>query len=165
MQCGSRLINPPFRRRQPLLPSSNESIHHVAFAPALKRVACHKHRKTGPPPPHWLVLVFAHAMDFMNTIKAMIFPAARAFMDLLLLKLPCRCWWRLRANFPSCHFDKALEVHGNHKTLTFVLRTLTFKQCWSCLCRLLNHNLVRKQEFQDVLVWRQRKLGAFTLCG
>ena len=42
-----------------------EPIHHVAFAPALKdRVACHKHHKTGPPPPHWLSLVFAHAMEF-----------------------------------------------------------------------------------------------------
>ena len=44
-----------------------EPMHHVAFSPGLKdRVACYKNHKTGPPPPHWLSLVYGHAMEYYS---------------------------------------------------------------------------------------------------
>ena len=47
--------------------SPQEPMHHVAFSPGLKdRVACYKNHKTGPPPPHWLSLVFGHAMEYYS---------------------------------------------------------------------------------------------------
>ena len=47
--------------------SPQEPMHHVAFSPGLKdRVSCYKNHKTGPPPPHWLSLVFGHAMEYYS---------------------------------------------------------------------------------------------------
>ena len=50
--------------------SPQEPMHHVAFSPGLKdRVSCYKNHKTGPPPPHWLSLVFGHPI--LNTNRMM----------------------------------------------------------------------------------------------
>ena len=63
----SQLVLPAqFRRRlHSLNAAPHEPMHHVALAPGHKdRVACQKHFKTGPPPPHWSSLVFGHAMEY-----------------------------------------------------------------------------------------------------